>query len=64
MLNSKTDTLHIEMIRAELHRRREVNPRSSLRGFAASLKLHPSALSRILSGKQTLSVEAAKFVLS
>lgn len=46
---------HLEVVRAELARRKGVNPRYSLRGFASHLEMDPSTLSRILSGHQALS---------
>lgn len=54
---------HIEILRSELESRQAVNPRYSLRGFADYLGLHPSALSRILKGKQPLSLESAVYIL-
>jgi PAS domain S-box-containing protein len=50
---------HISLLETELTRRKEKNPRYSLRALAAFLKLDPSALSRILSGKQELSIPSA-----
>ena len=49
---------HLEQITRELKRRESKNSRYSLRAFAAFLNLDPSALSRILSGKQELSIKA------
>jgi PAS domain S-box-containing protein len=54
---------HVEVIRKELERRQQHNSRYSLRGFAEFLLLHPSALSRILAGKQPLSVTSALQIL-
>lgn len=50
---------HIRILDEELTRRARTNSRYSLRAFAAQLELHPSALSRILAGKQRLSKTAA-----
>lgn len=54
---------HISILRTALERRKESNPRYSLRAFASFLGLHPSALSRVLSGKQDLSVPSALQIL-
>jgi PAS domain S-box-containing protein len=51
------------MLQAALQKRKESNPRYSLRAFASFLGLHPSALSRILNGKQDLSVPSALQIL-
>ena len=48
--------LHIRLLQLELDRRKSVNSQYSLRAFAAALDWHPSALSRILAGKQELSI--------
>ncbi len=50
---------HIQVLNEEFSRRLERNARYSLRAFAGHLQIHPSALSRILSGKQKLSRSAA-----
>lgn len=44
-----------ELLRGEFERRREKNPRYSLRAFARDLKLGPEWLSRIFSGQDGLS---------
>lgn len=54
---------YIEVLRRELATRKEQNPRFSLRAFARRLRLHPSALSRVLSRKQPLSTGAAILVI-
>jgi PAS domain S-box-containing protein len=54
---------HISILRSALEKRKESNPRYSLRAFASFLGLHPSALSRVLSGKQDLSVPSALQIL-
>ena len=46
---------HIQLLHAELSRRKSMNPRYSLRAFATRLRVDPGALSRILSGKQAIS---------
>lgn len=46
-------------LRGELARRCERNPRYSLRAFCRSLSMDPGAMSRILAGKQPLSLKAA-----
>lgn len=54
---------HVELLREQLFMRQQKNPRFSLRAFADMLQMHPSALSRILSGKQELSVGACISIL-
>lgn len=49
---------HLRLIVNEYKRRVAKNPRYSLRAYASFLNLDPSALSRILAGKQELSVKA------
>lgn len=46
---------HLALLNKAFEQRREKNPRYSLRAFASQLGVHPSALSRILQGKQTIS---------
>lgn len=55
--------LHISLLQAELKRRKEKNERYSLRAFASFLQLDPSALSRILSCKQELSLQTSLQVI-
>ena len=54
---------HLEQITREFQRRGAKNPRYSLRAFASFLNLDPSALSRVLAGKQELSVKSGMIVL-
>lgn len=54
---------HIQVLQSELTRRKLKNSRYSLRAFAAQLEMHPSALSRILAGKQELSLQGALSVI-
>lgn len=49
---------HIRIVAEELQRRHARNPRYSLRAFSRSLGIHCSTLSRILSEKQDLSLQA------
>ncbi|MCM2280921.1 MAG: PAS domain-containing protein [Bdellovibrionaceae bacterium] len=55
---------HIHILQSELSRRKLKNSRYSLRAFASQLEMHPSALSRILAGKQELSLQAALSVIA
>lgn len=50
---------HITFLAEELRRRKLKNRRYSLRAFATFIDTHPSALSRILAGKQEMSVAIA-----
>lgn len=52
-------TYYREFLRTEMTQRRRKNPRYSLRAYARSLDIDPSALSRILSGRRCLSVDKA-----
>lgn len=56
--------LHVRMLSEELVERKSKNDRFSLRAFARKLGLHPSSLSRIMTGKQELSLKAAALILS
>lgn len=47
-------------LRQELKRRQEVNPRYSLRRFAAQLRVSPGTLSEVLSGKRVLGIGVAR----
>ncbi len=51
---------HLDILRAELHRRMLVNPRYSLRSFAKSLEIDPSNLSRVMAQKRTLALSTAE----
>lgn len=55
-------SFHLEVLSKEFQRRLQRNPRYSLRSYAKALGLHPSALSRILAGKQLLSTQASAAV--
>ena len=55
----QTDILHIQILTEEFAKRSERNNRYSMRAFAKHLEMHPSALSRILAGKQKMSSSAA-----
>lgn len=48
----------------ELAKRKNRNPRFSLRAFAKTLDLEPATLSRILNGKQRLSVNCCRRILA
>src|SRR5947209_3880038 len=50
---------HVELLQRSLQLRKKRNPRYSLRAFSHFLGLDPAALSRILAGKQDLSLRAA-----
>lgn len=52
---------HVQVIKSELDRRRSLKAGYSLRNFAKDLNLHPSLLSRVLSGKQALSPKSAEY---
>ncbi len=58
-----TKPYHLSLLATEFRRRIAKNPRYSLRAFARQLGLHPSALSRVLSGKQDLSIAASHTVI-
>ena len=49
------DPIHLNILRSELQARITKNPQYSLRAFAANLCVDPSALCKILAGKQPLS---------
>ena len=55
---------HVRTLNDVLERRKEKNNRYSLRAFAVHIGLHPSALSRILAGKQELSLLSAGDVIN
>jgi PAS domain-containing protein len=55
---------HTKILEQELKNRQLRNGRYSLRAFAVFLDLHPSALSRILQGKQDVSVTSAVNILT
>jgi hypothetical protein len=60
-LGSSTDAvpLHIHLLRTEYLRRKDKNPRYSVRAFARSMGMHASAMCRTLRGKADLSVRAS-----
>ncbi len=58
-----TFPFHIQVLHRELIRRKDKNPRYSLRAFATHLEIHPSALSRILAGKQELSIGTSLLII-
>lgn len=47
--------IFLKILNEAFEQRRSKNPRYSLRAYAAQLGVHPSALSRILQGKQAVS---------
>ncbi|MBC7692320.1 MAG: helix-turn-helix transcriptional regulator [Methylotenera sp.] len=53
---NRAEPFYIERIRDELLARKQKNSSYSLRAFARDLEIDPSAISRILKGKQTLSL--------
>ena len=55
---------HVQLLENELERRKGKNPLYSLRAFSTFLGFHASALSRILAGKQELSVGSALQVIA
>lgn len=55
--------IHVQQLSQELAKRKKRNPRYSLRAFAHALGLDPSALSRILAGKQEISLITTRKVL-
>lgn len=56
----KEDWYYRERLQRDFSERQKRNPRFSLRAYSAKLGCDPSALSRILSGKQALSPQMAK----
>lgn len=61
-MNGESNYL-IDVLNGDLRKRKLKNPRYSLRAYARFLGLDPSTLSRILSGKQTPSIEVARKLL-
>ncbi len=51
---------HLEILRAELRRRKQTNPRYSLRSFARFLDIDPGNLSKIISQKKVLAITTAE----
>ncbi|HMN67332.1 MAG TPA: TIGR02147 family protein [Bdellovibrionales bacterium] len=56
--------LHVQMLEREFDMRRAQNGAYSLRAFARDLKLAPSLVSEILSGKKGLSKERAEYLIA
>ena len=54
---------YVDILRSEYIRRKKKNPLYSVRAFAMHLRIHVSALSRILNRKQALSLKAASVVV-
>ena len=67
-MNSRNENLpsayHLFFIRRDLENRKLRNPRFSLRAYSRFLKIDAAAMSRILNGKQDLSVKACRDVLA
>lgn len=57
MFNSSRSYYYQERLKLELSHRVERNPRYSLRAYASSLGIAPSALSQILNGKRSISTK-------
>ena len=55
---------HVQLMVMELNRREARNAQYSLRAYGRSLGLHPSAISRILAGKQEISLAACAGVVA
>jgi transcriptional regulator with XRE-family HTH domain len=53
----------IDVLNADLSKRKQKNPRYSLRAYARFLGLDPSTLSRILAGKQPPSITVVRKLL-
>ncbi len=56
--------LHVRILQQTLEERKSKNAQYSMRALARDLDIDPAALSRILSGKQELSLETCRAVLS
>jgi plasmid maintenance system antidote protein VapI len=50
---------HIQFLKQEMLRRSTKNPAYSMRAFAKALSMAPAELSRLLSGKQSISLKSA-----
>lgn len=59
----KNAPFHVKMLLDEVQRRKETNPRYSLRAFSKFLGIGPSTLSRILSNHQELSLTACRNII-
>lgn len=58
-----SQTHYQDFLKGELARRCDRNPHYSLRAFSRSVSMDPGAMSRILSGKQRLSVVSARKIM-
>ncbi len=56
--------LHLRMLGVEFARRKSKNPKYSLRAFSRSLKIAPTPLSEILSGKRDISLKIADRIVT
>lgn len=54
---------HIEMLLKEFNKRKEANPRYSLRAFARFLDMSSATLSRVLANRQEISLAASKKII-
>lgn len=54
---------HIEMLLREFAKRKETNPRYSLRAFARFLDMSSATLSRVLANRQEISLSASKKII-
>ncbi len=54
---------HIEMLLREFNKRKESNPRYSLRAFARFLEMSSATLSRVLANRQEISLTASKKII-
>ena len=57
------NSVSAQFLRSELRLRQERNPRYSLRAFAKKIGISPAYLSKVLTGKCILSVNAAQKVM-
>jgi PAS domain S-box-containing protein len=56
--------LHVRILQQELDERKSKNPRYSMRALARDLEVDPAALSRILSGKQDISLDTCRLIIT
>lgn len=61
---TRAEPYFVKVLRDELARRKTRNSRYSLRAFARFLEIDPASLSRVLSGKQDLSVQSGIIILT
>lgn len=59
----KKNPHHIEMLLKEFNKRKEANPRYSLRAFARFLDMSSATLSRVLANRQEISLIASKKII-